>query len=149
MWWDQERVEYLLDQTFDRHRILIENAINNRQVTYFTAFRRIRESQSMAEIRSDGIAGCLRTPKGGSARQILLKVGKGNVKVRLLTGRECARLMGADEYTISGNVNRDLFGFGDAVCVPVVSWIAEHYLNPVLEKLNRKGEELNEFSHAC
>ncbi len=103
----------------------------------------------MAEIRSDGIAGCLRTPKGGSAKQILLKVGRGNVKVRLLTGRECARLMGADDYAISKNVDRDLFGFGDAVCVPVVSWIAKNYLNPVLEKLKMKEEVLNEFSHAC
>ena len=52
----------------------------------------------MAEIRSDGVAGCLRTPKGGSARQILLKVGFGEIKIRLLSPRECARLMGADDY---------------------------------------------------
>ncbi|MFZ4476850.1 MAG: DNA cytosine methyltransferase, partial [Saprospiraceae bacterium] len=72
-WWNEERVKYLLNQTFDRHRVLIETAKAGIGYTYFTAFRRVREGRSMAEIRSDGIAGCLRTPKGGSARQILLR----------------------------------------------------------------------------
>jgi hypothetical protein len=31
--------------------------------------------------------------------------------------------------------NKALFGFGDAVCVPVVSWIARNYLNPILEDM--------------
>ena len=89
----------------------------------------------MAELRTDGIAGCLRTPKGGSGRQILFKAGYGEYTARLLTPRECARLMGADEYKMSVPLNQALFGFGDAVCVPVVSWIAEHYLNPVVDEL--------------
>ncbi len=135
LWWNEERVAYLLNQTFERHRVLLETARKGSDYTYFTAFRRVREGKSMAEIRSDGIAGCLRTPKGGSARQILLRVGKGKIDVRLLSPRECARLMGADEYVISGNINQSLFGFGDAVCVPVVTWIAENYLNPLLEEM--------------
>jgi DNA (cytosine-5)-methyltransferase 1 len=85
----------------------------------------------MAELRTDGIAGCLRTPRGGSGRQILFKAGKGKYFARLLTPLECARLMGAGEYRISGSLNQALFGFGDAVCVPVIEWIAENYLNPV------------------
>jgi DNA (cytosine-5)-methyltransferase 1 len=135
-WWNEERVQYLLNQTFDRHRVLLEAAKGRDEYTYFTAFRREREGRSMAEIRSDGIAGCLRTPKGGSARQILLRVGKGEISIRLLSPRECARLMGADEYVISGNTNQALFGFGDAVCVPVVTWIGENYLNPLLAEIN-------------
>ena len=89
----------------------------------------------MAEIRSDGIAGCLRTPKGGSARQILIRAGKNDVKIRLLSPREYAKLMGVGDYNITGTTNQALFGFGDAVCVPVVSWIAKHYLNPILDAL--------------
>jgi len=135
-WWNEQRVEYLLNQTFDRHRVLIETAKKGSEYTYLTAFRREREGRSMAEIRSDGIAGCLRTPKGGSARQILLRVGKREISIRLLSPRECARLMGADEYIISGNINQALFGFGDAVCVPVVTWIGENYLNPLLSEIN-------------
>ena len=86
----------------------------------------------MAELRTDGIAGCLRTPKGGSGRQILFKGGFGGCRVRLLTPRECARLMGADDYKITVSSNNALFGFGDAVCVPVVEWIAKYYLNPLV-----------------
>ncbi|MRR18454.1 MAG: hypothetical protein EG826_18580, partial [Deltaproteobacteria bacterium] len=91
--------------------------------------------RTMAELRNDSIAGCLRTPRGGSARQILLQAGRGQVKVRLMTPRECARLMGADDFVIKRNLNKALFGFGDAVCVPVVAWIAKHYLNPLAEEM--------------
>ena len=134
-WWSKERVQYLLDQTFERHRLVIEAAMRRDNYAYFTAFRRVRNGKSMAEIRYDGVAGCLRTPKGGSARQILLEVGKGEVNIRLLSPRECARLMGADDYTLPEKTNDALFGFGDAVCVPVVKWIGDNYLNPVLDEL--------------
>ncbi len=140
-WWSEDRVQYLLNQTSDRHASLIKIALQQPQYSYFTAFRRVRNGRSMAEIRSDGIAGCLRTPKGGSARQILLRVGKGEVKVRLLSPRECARLMGADDYVIPGSINDALFGFGDAVCVPVVAWIGEHYLNPLLQEISSASHE--------
>ncbi|AEE53975.1 DNA cytosine methyltransferase [Haliscomenobacter hydrossis] len=145
-WWNEERVMYLLNQTFDRHRVIIDLATKRDEYSYFTAFRRVRDGRSMAEIRSDGIAGCLRTPKGGSARQILLKVGKGQVRVRLISPRECAKLMGADDYKISSTLNEALFGFGDAVCVPVVKWIAENYLNPLLNELNNNNSHDSHYS---
>jgi DNA (cytosine-5)-methyltransferase 1 len=44
--------------------------------------------------------------------------------------------MGAHDYQISGNINQALFGFGDAVCVPVVTWIGENYLNPLVAEFN-------------
>ena len=91
----------------------------------------------MVELRDDGLAGCLRTSRGGSSRQMIVKAGKGKFFVRLLTPRECARLMGADDYPITAPVNQALFGFGDAVCVPVIEWIAEYYLNPLVNELIR------------
>jgi DNA (cytosine-5)-methyltransferase 1 len=134
-WWSSERAEYLLNQMSPRHRAVAEQMIAGSRWSYGTVFRRIRNSRSMAELRTDGIAGCLRTPRGGSGRQILFKAGKGKYFARLLTPLECARLMGADEYRISGSLNQALFGFGDAVCVPVIEWIAENYLNPVINEL--------------
>jgi len=98
----------------------------------------------MAELRTDGVAGCLRTPRGGSGRQILFKAGKGKYFARLLNPRECARLMGADDYIIKAPLNQALFGFGDAVCVPVIEWIAEYYLKPVVNEL-MKGRPLTPF----
>ena len=134
-WWSAQRVEYLLSQMSPRHRAVADQMIDGSRWSYGTVFRRMRNSRSMAELRTDGIAGCLRTPRGGSGRQILFKAGKGQSFARLLTPRECARLMGAGDYRISGSLNQALFGFGDAVCVPVIEWIAENYLNPVINEL--------------
>lgn len=138
LWWSRERVDYLLNQTFERHLSKILILKEQKYFSYLTAFRRVRNGKSMAEIRFDGIAGCLRTPKGGSARQILLEVGKSEINIRLLTPGECAKLMGADDFKLSGTANEALFGFGDAVCVPVVSWIADNYLNSEIERLKQE-----------
>jgi DNA (cytosine-5)-methyltransferase 1 len=137
IWWNEKRSRYLLHQMSPRHREQAEKMISGRNYTYGTVFRRIRQGRSMAELRTDGIAGCLRTPKGGSARQILFVAGNGHFKVRLLTARECARLMGANDLAINVPLNQALFGLGDAVCVPVIEWIAEHYLNPLVTELIR------------
>jgi DNA (cytosine-5)-methyltransferase 1 len=134
MWWRRERAEYLLNQMSPKHRAKAEAMIRGSSVTYGTVFRRVRKERSMAELRTDSIAGCLRTPRGGSGRQILFAAGKGRFAVRLLTPRECARLMGADDFTINVSLNQALFGFGDAVCVPVIKWLARNYLNPVWEE---------------
>jgi DNA (cytosine-5)-methyltransferase 1 len=125
-----------MGQLSDRHAAIAEQMIEGPSPRFATAFRRVRNGRSMAELRTDGVAGCLRTPRGGSGRQILLKAGKGRYQVRLLTARECARLQGApDSFKINVGLNQALFGFGDAVCVPAVEWIAEHYLLPSLKSL--------------
>jgi DNA (cytosine-5)-methyltransferase 1 len=50
-----------------------------------------------------------------------------------MTPREYARLQGAPEYRfIDVSDNQALFGFGDAVCVPVIEWVATRYLLPLL-----------------
>lgn len=133
-WWSADRALYLLNQMSQKHRAIADKMIAGRNWSYGTVFRRVRNDRSMAELRTDGIAGCLRTPRGGSGRQILFKAGKGEYHVRLLTPRECARLMGADDFKIKAVTNQALFGFGDAVCVSAVRWITENYLNPVLNE---------------
>jgi DNA (cytosine-5)-methyltransferase 1 len=135
-WWPKDRAKYLLEQMSPRHRKMADRMIAGSRYSYGTVFRRVRNGKSMAELRTDGIAGCLRTPRGGSGRQILFKAGRGKYHVRLLTARECARLMGADEFIINVPLNQALFGFGDAVCVPVIRWIAKNYLNAVWNKLD-------------
>lgn len=135
IWWSAERVEYLLEQMSVKHRKIADGMIRLRRWSHGTVFRRVRNGKSMAELRTDGIAGCLRTPKGGSGRQILFKGGYGKAMARLLTPRECARLMGADDFRIEAPFNQALFGFGDAVCVSAVEWIALNYLNPIVASL--------------
>jgi DNA (cytosine-5)-methyltransferase 1 len=136
-WWSDARTQRLLDQMNARHRALADELIQADEWRYGTIFRRTRNGAPMAELRVDGVAGCLRTPRGGSARQIVFKGGGGRAQARLLTGREAARLMGADDYTLDVSLNDALFGFGDAVCVPVINWIATYYLNPLVNELLR------------
>lgn len=141
-WWDEERAAYFWDQLSERHKVLATILMEAKTYSYGTAFRRVRHGRSMAELRVDEIAGCLRTPRGGSGRQILFRAAKGRYGVRLLTARECARLQGAPEtFKISVPLNQALFGFGDAVCVPAVEWIAKHYLLPVARERVRNGAE--------
>lgn len=134
IWWNRERCDYLLGQMSEKHREKADEMIRSDRISYATAFRRVRFGKSMAELRTDGIAGCLRTPRGGSGRQILVVAGRGSFAARLLSPRECARLMGADDFVINAPFNQALFGFGDAVCVPVIEWIGTNYLNPVWER---------------
>ncbi|MEM6328665.1 MAG: DNA cytosine methyltransferase [Planctomycetota bacterium] len=133
-WWEQPRADYLLSQMSERHRAAADKMIAGRRWSYGGVFRRVRNGASMAELRTDGLAGCLRTPKGGSGRQILFKGGFGRFGVRLLNARECARLMGAGDYRIEATLNQALFGFGDAVCVDCIRWIADNCLNRLADQ---------------
>ena len=100
-------------------------------------YRRTRteggERRQRAEARFDGVAGCLRTPSGGSSRQSLLLVEDGRIRSRLLTEREAARLMGLpDDYRLPTNYNAAYRFAGDGVAVPVVRHLAAHLLEPLL-----------------
>ena len=86
-----------------------------------------------AEVRFDGLAGCLRTPAGGSSRQYVVVCDHGRARVRRLTGREAARLMGLpDDYRLPASESAALKLMGDAVAVPVVRALTEGLLSPVL-----------------
>jgi DNA (cytosine-5)-methyltransferase 1 len=91
-----------------------------------------------AEIRFDGIAGCLRTPAGGSSRQNIMIVQGSTVRSRLLSSREGARLMGLPEdYVLPENYNEAYHLVGDGVVVPVIRFLAAHILEPILASRRR------------
>lgn len=86
-----------------------------------------------AEIRFDDVSGCLRTPAGGSSRQVIVIVDGQSVKARLISSRETARLMGlSDDYTLPENYNEAYHLTGDGVVVPVVRHLAEHIFEPLI-----------------
>lgn len=86
-----------------------------------------------AEVRFDEIAGCLRTPAGGSSRQVIIVVEGQSVRSRLVSARETARLMGLPEtYRLPRNYNEAYHLTGDGVVVDVVRHLAEHLFEPVL-----------------
>lgn len=131
-WWLDDEVERHLAMMNETHRERVEQLRVGRQFSYRTFFRRRREGQQRAEVRKDDLSGCLRTAVGGSGKQFLIKAGQGSIKMRVMTPREYARLQGVpDDYPITANGVQALTGFGDAVCVPVISWIAKHVLNPL------------------
>ncbi len=86
-----------------------------------------------AEVRFDDVAGCLRTPAGGSSRQTILVVDGADIRSRLISSRETARLMGLpDEYKLPKNYNEAYHLTGDGVAVPVVRYLAAYLLEPLL-----------------
>jgi DNA (cytosine-5)-methyltransferase 1 len=87
-----------------------------------------------AEIRFDDISGCLRTPVGGSSRQVIMLVEGRQLSSRLLSPREAARLMGVPEdYPLPKKYNDAYHLFGDGVAVPVVSWLEKYLLRPLAQ----------------
>ena len=91
-----------------------------------------------AEVRFDDVAGCLRTPAGGSSRQLILVVDGPEVRSRLISPRETARLMGLpDSYKLPRNYNEAYHLTGDGVVVPVVAHLARHVLEPLLQGAGR------------
>lgn len=132
-WWNEDRLSLFVESLRPVHAARLRELMEGRKTTWRTAYRRTREGQATWEIRADGIAGCLRTTGGGSSKQALVEAGRGQVRVRWMTPLEYARLMGADRFkTARGGENKALFGFGDAVVVDVIAWIADHYLLPTL-----------------
>ncbi len=104
--------------------------------TVGTLYRRTRyvggEKMQRAEARFDDLAGCLRTPAGGSSRQFVVLIDNSKVRSRLMSARETARLMGlSDDYVLPDNYNEAYHLTGDGVVAPVVRHIAAHLLEPL------------------
>lgn len=114
----------------ERHKAILDQ----HELVYATGYRRTRQGRQQLELRFDGIAGCLRTPEGGSSRQFLVVKKDGAVHARLLTVREAARLMGApDSFVLPGTYNDGYRAMGDAVALPVARYIGEEFLVKIVE----------------
>jgi DNA (cytosine-5)-methyltransferase 1 len=133
-WWEPERVARFASSLSPIQTKRLKELRSSDELVWRTAYRRTRGGKAVWEIRSDGIAGCLRTARGGSSKQALVEAGKGKARVRWLTPREYARLMGAPDFKLHARANQSLFGFGDAVCVPVIAYLARHYLAPAAQE---------------
>jgi len=136
VWRSDDAARKLLAQMAPLHRQRVEAALADPKWNAGAVFRRIRvekgERVQRAEIRYDGMAGCLRTPAGGSSKQLLLVTENGRVRLRPMLAREAARLMGLeDSYMLPLGETNALKVVGDGVSVPVVRWLGEHLLSPL------------------
>jgi DNA (cytosine-5)-methyltransferase 1 len=137
-WHNAAETKHLLELMSPLHRLKVAEAMKSGLRSVGTIYRRTRPDENggkrqRAEIRFDDVAGCLRTPAGGSSRQTILVVEGKKVRSRLLSPREAARLMGLrDDYRLPERYNDAYHVCGDGVCVPVVRHIASHLLEPLL-----------------
>jgi hypothetical protein len=114
----------------NRKKVRDEQRIGDRHIGF--VYKRMRDGTQRAEVRFDGVSGCLRTTQGGSSRQTVIVVEGGAIRSRLLSPREAARLMGApDTFKLPSRYNQAYKAMGDAVAVPVVSWLSRHLLEPL------------------
>ncbi len=136
-WHSSVETERLLDMMTSVNRSKVARAQESRGGAVGALYRRTRHEKGVrrqrAEIRFDGLAGCLRTGSGGSSRQFIMTVAGDSIRSRLLSAREAARLMGLpDDYELPGNYRDAYHLAGDGLAVPVVRHIAEHILEPTL-----------------
>lgn len=137
-WRNQLETKTLLDMMSPANLAKVEAARNAGGRRIGCVYRRTRRDQSggrvqRAEVRFDEVAGCLRTPAGGSSRQILLVVDGRHVRSRLLSPRETARLMGLDDgYRLPSGAGEAYHLTGDGVAAPVVRWLAHTLFEPLL-----------------
>jgi DNA (cytosine-5)-methyltransferase 1 len=139
-WWSHDRVDAFVGSLSDLQSERFATLRDREEFTVRTAYRRMRQGTPRWELRSDGVAGCLRTSSGGSSKQAVVSVGHGEVRIRWMTPREYASLMGAPDFPIDGVKEHHAYsGFGDAVCAPVVEWLATNYLVPLLSDIDARA----------
>jgi DNA (cytosine-5)-methyltransferase 1 len=136
VWHSPAETRRLMSMMSSVNRQKVKTASKARHEVIGALYKRTRVENGnriqRAEVRFDGLAGCLRTPGGGSSRQSILVVNGSEIKSRLLTVREAARLMGVpDTYIIPENYNDGYHIFGDGLAVPVVRFLREYLLDPL------------------
>lgn len=139
LWHAPEQTARLLELMAPLHRARVTAARASGRPVVGCVYRRTRRGVQRAEARFDGLAGCLRTPAGGSSRQTLLLVDGADIRSRLLSTREAARLMGLpDSYRLPAVYNDAYRLAGDGVCAPVVRFLAETLIEPALNVAKRR-----------
>jgi DNA (cytosine-5)-methyltransferase 1 len=145
-WHTVEETERLIELMSPKNLAKLRKVQNGKERKVGTIYRRMRKDSEgkkiqRAEVRFDEIAGCLRTPGGGSSRQIIMLVEGESVRSRLLSSREAAKLMGLpDTFMLPAKYNEAYHLLGDGLVVPVVNHVATHLLEPILST-SRKAQE--------
>lgn len=131
-WNTPEKTDYILSLMNARHKKKVALAQELKRRIIGFAYRRTRSGRQRAEVRFDGVAGCLRTAGGGSSKQIVVEVNGPRIRTRLLSPREAARLQGLDDsYWLPPDYNEAYDLVGDGLSVPVVTFLGQQLLTPL------------------
>jgi DNA (cytosine-5)-methyltransferase 1 len=134
-WHDASVTARLLGMMTDVNMAKVQAASRSGRKRVGAVYRRTRIENGLkfqrAEVRFDDVAGCLRTPGGGSSRQIILVVEGDRIRSRLLSKYEAASLMGYGGQ-LPINYNEAYHFLGDGLAVPVVRFLSENLLLPLI-----------------
>ena len=140
-WHTSEETQKLMAMMTPLNRRKVIHAQEESHLKVGALYRRTRDGMQRAEVRFDGVSGCLRTPGGGS-----IIVDGSVIRSRLLSPREAARLMGLkDSYLLPSRYNDAYHLAGDGVVVPVVSHLDKNILGVIIEK----NREVVSFAEAA
>ncbi|MEA2895969.1 MAG: (cytosine-5)-methyltransferase 1 [Bradyrhizobium sp.] len=153
VWHSAAETRRLIDMMSDVHKEKLAAAKRSGKRRVGTLSLRMRPQKGKtvqrAEVSFDGLAGCLRTPRGGGSRLRVVIVKGREVRSRLLSPTEAAQLMGLKGgYKLPPHYNNAFKVIGDGVVVPAVSFLRTRLLTPLLKasrkrKRVRKPQEAN------
>ncbi|MET4278535.1 MULTISPECIES: DNA (cytosine-5-)-methyltransferase [unclassified Bradyrhizobium] len=141
-WHPPAETKRLVGMMSDAHRKKLAEAKSSGKRVVGTLSLRMRPSNGKTVQRTEvcfrGLAGCLRTPKGGGSRPRIIVVNGGSVRTRLLAPAEAAALMGLkSKYRLPDVYEHAFKVIGDGVAVPVVSFLRGKLLTPLLRSIKK------------
>jgi DNA (cytosine-5)-methyltransferase 1 len=141
-WHTPAETKRLVGMMSDAHKQKLAEAKRSGKRMVGTLSLRMRPSHGKTVQRTEicfrGLAGCLRTPKGGGSRPRIIVVKGGSVRTRLLASSEAAALMGLKaSYQLPDVYEYAFRVIGDGVAVPVVSFIRGKLLTPLLRSIKK------------
>lgn len=142
-WHEPAETRRLIGMMSGVHKRKLSEAKKSGKRIVGTLSLRMRPSNGKTVQRTEvcfrGLAGCLRTPKGGGSRPRIIVVNGSDVRTRLLAPAEAAALMGLKaSYELPEVYEYAFRVIGDGVAVPVVSFLRAKLLNPLLRSIKKR-----------
>lgn len=153
-WHTSAETKRLVAMMSDAHKQKLAAAKSSGKRVVGTLSLRMRPSNGKTIQRTEvcfrGLAGCLRTPKGGGSRPRIIVVKGSNVRTRLLAPAEAAALMGLKtKYQLPEVYDYAFRVIGDGVAVPVVSFLRGKLLTPLLRSVKKsRSFDASKLKHA-
>jgi DNA (cytosine-5)-methyltransferase 1 len=146
-WHTPAKTRRLIGMMSDVHKQKLAEAKKTGKRMVGTLSLRMRPQNGKTVQRTEicfrGLAGCLRTPKGGGSRPRIIVVKGSDVRTRLLSPTEASSLMGLKpSYRLPELYEYAFRVIGDGVAVPVVAFLRAKLLNPLLRSV-RKPRAVN------
>lgn len=136
-WYDDAKRDTALSKFAPGHLAYVERTKNDYKVFSFT--EHTRGSKVVFEVARNGKSSCLRSHRGGGAMiRLLFPSADGKStghRIRNMSPQECAALQGVPEFSFGHVSNCKKYrAMGDAVCLPVVLFVAKHMVTPHIQK---------------